>query len=159
MPTSKGPRRATKPKLLAGSNPQIPKGYGDTPGSAYIAAMPGWKSDMGRRLDTLIERNVPGRAQGREVELALLRHRGSGLVDPLPHFTSYVQVNFFAGTSCDPCLRGKADDALDQHPRGRAQRSTAEEVDQAGGCSPRLDHVGHPGVDAFPICVPRAVSR
>jgi hypothetical protein len=60
------PRKtAPKPRsdeivLLSGGNPQIAKGYGDAPVQAYIAAMPGWKSDLGRRLDALIERTVPG---------------------------------------------------------------------------------------------------
>src|SRR5262245_7562244 len=53
-------RGAAKPKLLAGGNPQIAKGYGDAPVAAYIAAMPGWKHDIGRRLDALIVRTVPG---------------------------------------------------------------------------------------------------
>src|SRR5690606_2317891 len=48
------------PVLLGGGNPQIPKGDGDAPVQAYIAAMPGWKRDVGRRLDALIERVVPG---------------------------------------------------------------------------------------------------
>src|SRR5690606_19278879 len=51
--------KAGKVKLLAGGNPQIPKGYGDEPVQAYIAAMPGWKRDVGRALDALIERAVP----------------------------------------------------------------------------------------------------
>ena len=42
---------ATKPVLLSGGNPQIAKGYGDAPVQAYIAAMPSWKIDLGRRLD------------------------------------------------------------------------------------------------------------
>ena len=50
---------ATKPALLAGGNPQIAKGYSDAPVQAYIAAMPGWKREVGRRLDALIVRNVP----------------------------------------------------------------------------------------------------
>ncbi len=49
--------------LLSGGNPQIAKGYGDAPVKAYIAAMPGWKSDVGRRLDTIIERTVPAFAR------------------------------------------------------------------------------------------------
>jgi hypothetical protein len=53
-------RVATKPVLLSGGNPQIAKGYGDAPTQAYIAAMPGWKRDVGRRLDALIVRTVPG---------------------------------------------------------------------------------------------------
>ena len=51
--------RASEVKLLSGGNPQIPKGDGDGPVRAYIAAMPGWKRDIGRRLDALIVRNVP----------------------------------------------------------------------------------------------------
>ena len=54
---------AAKPTLLAGGNPQIAKGYGDAPVQAYIAAMPGWKRDVGRRLDALIARTVPGVAK------------------------------------------------------------------------------------------------
>ena len=53
-------RVAAKPRLLSGGNPQIAKGYGDAPVQAYIAAMPGWKRDVGRRLDALIVRTVPG---------------------------------------------------------------------------------------------------
>ena len=53
-------RVAAKPTLLSGGNPQIAKGYGDAPVQAYIAAMPGWKRDVGRRLDALIARTVPG---------------------------------------------------------------------------------------------------
>src|SRR5688572_12406069 len=49
-----------KPVLLSGGNPQIAKGYGDGPVQAYIAAMPGWRSDVGRRLDALIVGAVPG---------------------------------------------------------------------------------------------------
>ena len=51
--------KAAKPKLLSGGNPQIPKAEGDAPVQAYIAAMPGWKRDVGRRIDALIERTVP----------------------------------------------------------------------------------------------------
>ena len=53
-------RKAAKPALLAGGNPQIAKADGDAPVQAYIAAMPGWKRDVGRRLDALIVRTVPG---------------------------------------------------------------------------------------------------
>ena len=53
-------RKVVKPALLTGGNPQIAKAEGDTPVQAYIAAMPGWKRDVGRRLDTLIVRTVPG---------------------------------------------------------------------------------------------------
>ncbi|MGH7664050.1 MAG: DUF1801 domain-containing protein, partial [Gemmatimonadaceae bacterium] len=53
-------RKVAKPTLLAGGNPQIAKGYGDAPVHAYIAAMPGWKSDVGRRIDEIIVRTVAG---------------------------------------------------------------------------------------------------
>jgi hypothetical protein len=53
-------RKAAKPALLAGGNPQIAKAEGDAPVQAYIAAMPGWKREVGRRLDALIARTVPG---------------------------------------------------------------------------------------------------
>src|SRR5205085_11456200 len=53
-------RKVAKPALLAGGNPQIAKGEGDAPVQAYIGAMPGWKRDVGRRLDALIARTVPG---------------------------------------------------------------------------------------------------
>src|SRR5262245_32582823 len=53
-------RKAAKPALLSGGNPQIAKGDGDAPVQAYIAAMPGWKREVGRRLDALIARTVPG---------------------------------------------------------------------------------------------------
>ncbi len=49
-----------KPKLLSGGNPQIPKGYGEAPIRAYIAAMPGWKRDIGQKLDDIISRTLPG---------------------------------------------------------------------------------------------------
>src|SRR5689334_13110004 len=53
-------KRRAKPTLLSGGNPQIAKGYGDAPVQAYIAAMPGWKRKVGRRLDALIARTIPG---------------------------------------------------------------------------------------------------
>jgi hypothetical protein len=58
--TSKAPLVAAKPALLSGGNPQIAKADGDAPVRAYIAAMPGWKRNVGRRLDALIVRTVPG---------------------------------------------------------------------------------------------------
>ena len=60
MHRSRSPARSAKPALLAGGNPQIAKTDGDAPVQAYIAAMPGWKRDVGRRLDALIVRTVPG---------------------------------------------------------------------------------------------------
>ncbi len=58
--TSKKPAKAANPTLLSGGNPQIAKAYGDAPVQAYIAAMPGWKRDVGRRLDAIIVATLPG---------------------------------------------------------------------------------------------------
>ena len=75
--------KSGKPVLLSGGNPQIAKGYGDAPVQAYIAAMPGWKRDVGRRLDALIARSRPRRAEGGQMELAVLWRRGRWLVPQL----------------------------------------------------------------------------
>ena len=112
MPTSKGPRRAAKPKLLAGGNPQIAKGYGDAPVQAYIEAMPGWKSDMGRRLDALIVRNVPDVRKAVKWNSPFYGIEDQGWLISFHTFTKYVQVNFFGGTSLRPVPPGgKTDDA------------------------------------------------
>lgn len=68
--SAKGSSAAAKPALLSGGNPQIAKGDGEAPVQAYLAAMPGWKRDVGRSLDALIMSNVPharkaGRRPGR----------------------------------------------------------------------------------------------
>lgn len=73
-PKKAAPEKAGVVKLLSGGNPQIAKGYGDAPVQAYIAAMPGWKSAMGKRLDQLITRAVPGVKKNGEVEFAVLWH-------------------------------------------------------------------------------------
>src|SRR5438093_4372826 len=87
-PKAKGPSKLgakAKPvKLLSGGNPQIAKADGNAPVQAYIAAMPGWKRDVGRRLDALIVRTVPGARKAVKMELAVLRRRGPGLVPQLP---------------------------------------------------------------------------
>ena len=76
-------RKVAKPKLLSGGNPQIAKGEGDAPVQAYIAAMPGWKRDVGRRLDALIARDRSGSAQGGQMEFSLLWSRRAGVVPQL----------------------------------------------------------------------------
>lgn len=58
--TTKGDAGASTPVLLSGGNPQIPKGMGDAPVAAYIDAMPGWKQEVGRKLDALIVAALPG---------------------------------------------------------------------------------------------------
>ena len=80
---TKGKARDAKPVLLSGGNPQIAKGYGDAPVQAYIAAMPGWKSEVGRRLDAIIDAHRSRREEGGQMELALLWRRGRPVVPQL----------------------------------------------------------------------------
>jgi hypothetical protein len=93
---------AAKPKLLSGGNPQIPKGYGDAPVQAYIAAMPGWKRDIGRRLDALIERVVPGVYKAVKWNSPFYGNEGDGWFLSLHVFDRYIKLAFFRGTSLRP---------------------------------------------------------
>src|SRR5438445_13518096 len=88
-----------KPTLLAGGNPQIAKADGDVPVQAYIAAMPGWKSDVGRRLDALIVRNVPNVRKAVKWNSPLYGIEGQGWFLSFHVFTHYVKLAFFHGTS------------------------------------------------------------
>jgi len=90
---------AAKQTLLAGGNPQIAKGEGDVPVQAYIAAMPGWKSHVGRRLDALIVRTVPGVRKAVKWNSPFYGVGGQGWFLSLHCFTKYVKVAFFRGTS------------------------------------------------------------
>src|SRR5437016_11008508 len=92
-------RALAKPALLAGGNPQIAKAYGDAPVEAYIAAIPGWKSDVGRRLDALITRTVPGVRKAVKWNSPFYGVEGQGWFLSFHCFTNYVKVAFFRGTS------------------------------------------------------------
>jgi hypothetical protein len=105
---------AAEPVLLSGGNPQIPKGYGDAPVQAYIAAMPGWKRDIGRRLDALIERTVPGVQKAVKWNTPLYGNEGQGWFLGYHCFTRYVKVTFFRGTSLHPVPPGTS-----KHPEVR----------------------------------------
>jgi hypothetical protein len=89
-------------RLLSGGNPQIAKGYGDGPVQAYIAAMPGWKRDVGRRLDALIERTVPGGQKAVKWNSPFYGVEGQGWFLSYHCFTKYVKVTFFRGASLSP---------------------------------------------------------
>jgi hypothetical protein len=102
------------PKLLSGGNPQIPKGYGDAPVQAYIAAMPGWKRDVGRRLDALIVGALPGVAKAVKWNSPFYGVEGGGWFLSYHCFTRYVKVTFFRGTSLDPVPPGAS-----KHPEVR----------------------------------------
>jgi len=92
----------TKPKLLSGGNPQIPKGDGDAPVQAYIAAMPGWKRDVGRRLDALVEQTVPNVRKAVRWNSPFYGVEGKGWFLSYHCFTKYIKVTFFRGTSLSP---------------------------------------------------------
>ncbi|OWQ91776.1 histidine kinase [Sphingopyxis witflariensis] len=93
---------AKEPVLLSGGNPQISKGDGDAPVQAYIAAMPGWKSDAGKRLDALIMRTVPAAQKAVRWNSPFYGVEGQGWFISFHCFTKYIKVTLFRGTSLDP---------------------------------------------------------
>ncbi|MCV9940820.1 DUF1801 domain-containing protein [Boseaceae bacterium BT-24-1] len=111
---SKTSKAAPKPKaseggqpvLLSGGNPQIAKGYGDAPVQAYIAAMPGWKSGLGARLDALITSAVPGVRKAVKWNSPLYGVEEGHWFLGVHVFAKYVKVAFFRGASLDPVPRG-----------------------------------------------------
>ncbi|MEZ0278505.1 DUF1801 domain-containing protein [Methyloceanibacter sp.] len=117
---------APKPKLLSGGNPQIAKAYGDAPVQAYIAAMPGRKSEVGRLLDALITRAVPGVRKAVKWNSPFYGVEDQIWFLSFHCFTKYIKVAFFRGTSLDPVPPGTSkqkhvryldiheDDALDE---------------------------------------------
>ena len=103
-------KAATKPVLLSGGNPQIAKGYGDAPVQAYIAAMPGWKRDVGRHLDSLIVCTVPGARKAVKWNSPFygVEDQGAGWFLAFHCFTKYVKVTYFRGTSLRPLPPGES---------------------------------------------------
>jgi hypothetical protein len=93
-------------KLLSGGNPQIPKGDGDAPVQAYIAAMPGWKSDLGRRLDALIAEAAPDVRKAVRWNSPFYGTQGKGWFVSFHVLTRYVKVTFFDGKSLKPIPPG-----------------------------------------------------
>jgi len=94
------------PVLLSGGNPQIAKGDGDAPVQAYIAAMPGWKRDLGERLDALIAQAVPGVRKAVKWNSPLYGVEGQGWFLSFHVFTRYVKVTFFQGAALRPVPPG-----------------------------------------------------
>ncbi len=90
------------PRLLSGGNPQIPKGDGDGPVQDYVAAMPGWKRDVGRRLDALVGDVVPDLVKAVRWNQPFYGVRDNGWFLSFRCYTAYVQVQFLKGTSLDP---------------------------------------------------------
>ena len=104
------PEEAVEPVLLSGGNPQIAKADGDAPVQAYIAAMPGWKSDVGRRLDSIIVRTVPEVRKAVRWNSPFYGMEGRGWFLNYHCFTKYVKVAFFSGTALDPMPPGESKD-------------------------------------------------
>jgi hypothetical protein len=100
-PSSHSDQPAT-PVLLSGGNPQIAKADGDAPVQAFIAAMPGWKHDVGVRLDELVTRTVPGVRKAVRWNTPFYGVEGQGWFLGFHCITKYVKVAFFNGTSLSP---------------------------------------------------------
>jgi len=145
QPTAKRKSRTSKPRkpaarskpapknggakrvvLLSGGNPQIAKREGDAPVQAYIAAMPGWKRDVGKRLDALITRAVPSVRKAVKWNSPFYGLEGQGWFLSFHVFTSYVKVTFFRGTSLQPVPPGPS-----KHPEVRHVDLREGELDQA----------------------------
>ena len=95
-------KRTKEPVLLSGGNPQIAKGYGDAPVQAYIAAMPGWKSDVGRNLDAIIMRASPGAAKAVKWNSPFYGVEEGSWFLSFHCFAKYIKVAFFRGASLKP---------------------------------------------------------
>lgn len=138
--------KAGGPRLLAGGNPQIAKGHGDAPVQAYIAAMPGWKRDVGRRLDAVIAGAVPGvrKAVKWNSPFYGVEAPDGGWFLSFHCFDKYVKVAFFRGASLQPMPPGaskqkdvryldiREDDAIDEGQFGdwvkQASRLPGEQI-------------------------------
>jgi hypothetical protein len=101
---------ATGVVLLSGGNPQIAKGDGDAPVQAYIAAMPGWKRDLGKRLDALIVRTLPGVQKAVKWNTPFYGVAGQGWFLGFHVFARYVKVAFFRGAALKPMPPGASKD-------------------------------------------------
>ena len=121
MPPRKKPKAAPKarPKLkqsadgvvlLSGGNPQIAKGEGEAPVQAYIAAMPGWKRELGKRLDALITRTVPNVQKAVKWNSPFYGVVGNGYFLTFHVYTRYVKVAFLQGAALKPMPPGPSKD-------------------------------------------------
>lgn len=95
-----------KPVLLSGGNPRIPMGYGDGPVRAYLSAMPGWKQDVGRRLDGLVRKTIPGVQTAVKWNSPFYGMKRDTWFLSYHCFTKYVKVTFFDGALLEPIPPG-----------------------------------------------------
>jgi hypothetical protein len=105
---SKVAKKAAKPKLLAGDNPQIAKGDGDAPVQAYIKAIPGWKQDVARQLDAIITRTIPDVRKAVKWNSPFYGVEGKGWFLSYHCFTKYIKVGFFKGAELTPLPPGES---------------------------------------------------
>lgn len=135
---------ADKVRLLSGGNPQIAKADGDAPVQAYIAAMPGWKTDLGRQLDDLIVEAVPDVRKAVRWNSPWYGVEGQGWFLSFHVFTKYVKVTFLQGAALDPVPPGSGKDPdsrwLDIYEEGFDVEQFSEWVRQAAAI---------PGWDGF----------
>ncbi len=132
-----------EPVLLSGGNPQIAKADGDAPVQAYITAMPGWKSELGRRLDTIIVRTAPDVKKAVRWNSPFYGIEGQGWFLNFHCFTKYVKVAFFNGAVARPAPARKGqgrERALPGHLRGQALRRGA--VRRVGGAGRQAAGLG-----------------
>jgi hypothetical protein len=125
---------ATQLVLLSGGNPQIAKADGDAPVQQYIAAMPEWKQDIGRRLDRLATELVPAVRKAVKWNSPFYGIEGQGWFMSFHVFTHYVKVTFFKGTSLRPIPPGgKAAEArwIDVHENNMDEAQLSEWIRQA----------------------------
>jgi len=136
-------KKARPVKLLSGGNPQIPKADGNAPVQAYIAAMPGWKRNLGKRLDALIVRTVPGVRKAVKWNSPFYGIGGRGWFLSFHTFTRYVKVTFFRGTSLRP-----VPPVASKHPEVRyLDIREGDELDEAQMATWVRQAAGLPGWD------------
>lgn len=116
---AKAKPKKKKVRLLSGGNPQIPKGDGDAPVKAYIAAMPGWKSAVGKQLDALIVKVVPPVQKAVKWNSPFYGIEGQGWFLAMHVYTRYIKIAFFHGAKLEPMPPGESKQAdvryLDVH--------------------------------------------
>jgi hypothetical protein len=107
-PAKKAPSTKAKPKLLSGGNPRIAKGDGNAPVQAYIAAMPGWKRDVGKRLDALITRSLPSVNKAVKWNSPFYGVEGKGWFLGVHCYARYIKLAFFRGAALEPMPPGES---------------------------------------------------
>lgn len=133
------------PRLLSGGNPQIPKGDGEAPVRAYISAMPGWKSDVGSRLDALVEATVPGVLRAVRWNSPFYGLPGRGWFLSVHCFTRYVKVAFLNGASLDPPPPEPSKDSATRY----AHIHEGDDMDEGLFTEWIRQAAGRPGWDGF----------